>query len=71
MKTLELKRCPNCGSRGIRRVRKSFRAKVKGRVVIVPDVEREICPDYKAEYFDREANISIDAYCFGKHRQRA
>jgi len=70
MKTMKLKRCPNCGSRGIRRARKSFRAKVKGRVVIVPDVEREICPDCKAEYFDREANISIDAYCFGKNRQR-
>jgi hypothetical protein len=52
-------------------VRKSFRAKVTGRVVIVPDVEREICPDCKAEYFDREANISIDTYCFGKNRQRA
>jgi len=71
MKTLTLKRCPNCGSRGIRRVRKSFRAKMKGRLIIVPDVEREICPDCRAEYFDREANIAIDAYCFGKNRQRA
>jgi len=52
-------------------VRKSFRAKIKARVVIVPDVEREICPDCKAEYFDREANIAIDAHCFGKNRQRA
>ena len=71
MKTLAIKRCPNCGSRNIRRVRKSFRAKVKGRVIVVPDVEREICPDCRAEYFDREANITIDAHCFGKHRKRA
>jgi len=71
MKTLTLKRCPNCGSRSIRRVRKSFRANMKGRLFIVPDVEREICPDCRAEYFDREANIAIDAYCFGKNRQRA
>lgn len=71
MKSLELKRCPNCGSRGIKRVRKSFRANVKGRAIVVPDVEREICPDCKAEYFDREANIAIDSYCFGKNRQRA
>ncbi len=71
MKALALKSCPNCGSRGIKRVSKSFRAKVKGRAVLVPAVEREICPDCKAEYFDREANIAIDAYCFGKTRQRA
>jgi len=44
---------------------------MKGRLFIVPDVEREICPDCRAEYFDREANIAIDAYCFGKNRQRA
>jgi hypothetical protein len=44
---------------------------MKGRLITVPDVEREICPDCKAEYFDREANIAIDAYCFGKNRQRA
>ena len=71
MKTRTLTRCPNCGSRSIARVRKSFRAKVKGRLIMVPDVEREICPDCRAEYFDREANIAIDAYCFGKNRQRA
>ncbi|MSP40800.1 MAG: YgiT-type zinc finger protein [Deltaproteobacteria bacterium] len=71
MKTIELKSCPNCGSRGIKRLRKSFRAKVKDRSILVPDVEREICSDCKAEFFDREANIVIDAYCFGKNRQRA
>jgi len=71
MKTLTLKRCPNCGSRSTRRVRKSFRAKMNGRLIIVPDVEREICPDCRAGYFNREANIAIDAHCFGKNRQRA
>jgi len=71
MKAIELRTCPNCGSRSIKRVRKSFRAKVKGRLITVPDVEREICPDCRAEFFDREANIVIDAYCFGKNRQRA
>ncbi len=71
MKAIELRSCPNCGSRSIKRVRKPFRAKVKGRLVMVPDVEREICSDCRAEYFDREANITIDAYCFGKNKQRA
>jgi YgiT-type zinc finger domain-containing protein len=52
-------------------VRKPFRAKLKARLIIVPDVEREICPECKEEYFDREANIAIDAYCFGISRQRA
>jgi len=39
--------------------------------VTIRDLEREVCPDCKEEYFDREANIKIDAYCFGKRRQRA
>ena len=71
MKAIELRACPNCGSRSIKRVRKSFRAKLKARLIIVPDVEREICPECKEEYFDRDANIAIDAYCFGRNRQRA
>ena len=71
MKTSALRHCPNCGSRSIKRVRKSFRAKLKARLIIVPDVEREICPECKEEYFDRETNIAIDAYCFGISRKRA
>lgn len=71
MKISTLTRCPSCGSRSIRRMRKTFRARVKTRVFTIPDVEREICPECKEEFFDREANIAIDAYCFGKNRQRA
>ena len=71
MKTSVLTRCPSCGSRTIRRVQKPFRARVGTRVVTVPNLEREICAECKEEFFDREANIAIDAYCFGKSRQRA
>ncbi len=71
MRTSTLTRCPSCGSRRIRRVRKIFRARVGTRIVAVPDLERETCPDCKEEFFDREANIAIDAYCFGKSRKRA
>lgn len=71
MKTSVLTRCPSCGSRAIRRVQKPFRARVGTRVVAVPNLEREICAECKEEFFDREANIAIDAYCFGKSRQRA
>ncbi|MBI1997250.1 MAG: YgiT-type zinc finger protein [Deltaproteobacteria bacterium] len=71
MKTSALRHCPNCGSRSIKRVRKPFRAKLKARLIVVPDVEREICPECKEEYFGREASIAIDAFCFGKSRQRA
>ncbi|MBI2228328.1 MAG: YgiT-type zinc finger protein [Deltaproteobacteria bacterium] len=52
-------------------MRKPFRAKLKARLIVVPDVEREICPECKEEYFGREASIAIDAFCFGKSRQRA
>jgi YgiT-type zinc finger domain-containing protein len=71
MKTSTLTRCPSCGSRSIRRVRKPFRARVGARAVTIPDLEREICPDCKEEFFDREANVAIDAHCFGKSRKRA
>ncbi len=71
MNTPSLMRCPSCGSRRIRRRRKAFRARVGTRIVTIRDLEREVCPDCKEEYFDREANIKIDAYCFGKRRQRA
>ena len=71
MKTSTLTRCPSCGSRSIRRVRKAFRARVGARTVTIPDLEREICPECKEEFFDREANITIDTYCFGKSWQRA
>ena len=71
MKTSTLTRCPSCGSRSIHRVRKPFRVRLKTRIIVVPDVEREICPVCREEFFDREANIAIDAYCFGKSRKRA
>jgi hypothetical protein len=41
------------------------------RAITIPDIEREVCPVCKEEFFDREANIAIDTYCFGKSRQRA
>jgi YgiT-type zinc finger domain-containing protein len=71
MRTSTLRRCPSCGSRRIRRMKKSFRAKVGTRTVTIPDLEREICPVCKEEFFDREANTVIDAYCFGKNKKRA
>ena len=52
-------------------MRKAFRVRVGTRIVTIPDLEREMCPDCKEEHFDREANIKIDVYCFGKSRQRA
>jgi YgiT-type zinc finger domain-containing protein len=71
MKTESLRRCPNCGSRNIKRVAKPFRARVGTRTVAISKLEREVCPDCKEEFFDREANIVIDEYCFAKKRQRA
>jgi YgiT-type zinc finger domain-containing protein len=71
MKTSILTRCPHCGSRDIRLVRKAFRARVGKRIMTIPDLECEVCADCKEEFFDREANIVIDAYCFAKKRKSA
>jgi len=49
----------------------AIRAKAGTRILTIPDIEREICPDCKEEFFGREANIAIDAYYFGKSRKRA
>lgn len=66
-----LTRCPNCGSRRIERRALPFRARVGTRVVAIPSLEREICPDCGEEFFDRDANIIIDEHCFAKSRKRA
>jgi hypothetical protein len=52
-------------------MRKPFRARVGMRTVKIPDLEREVCLDCREEFFDCEANIVIDNYCFGKNRKRA
>ena len=71
MKTTSLRRCPSCAAREIHRVRKTFRARVGTRIVTIPNLEREVCLNCKEEFFDRDANIAIDAFCFGKKQKRA
>lgn len=58
-----LTRCPTCGSRKIRRVRRDLTEEWRGQRYTVPDVQIEECPDCGEQLFDHEAMQKIEAVC--------
>jgi len=70
MKT-PLDKCPTCGSRKIRRVKKDLEFMHHGRKVVVPQVECEECQHCGEVITDYAANQYIDSVVFGQERQRA
>lgn len=58
---MNLKVCPSCGSRRIRRVRRNWSGKVRGRAYSVPHLTFHQCPDCGEKIYDREAMRSIEA----------
>jgi YgiT-type zinc finger domain-containing protein len=69
---VNIKTCPTCGSRRVRRVREDAKLTIRGRRVVVPDVEFIRCDACGEQLFDHEANQKIDAVVFGprRHGQR-
>ncbi len=55
------KHCPTCGSRKLKVVRTDFRAKIQGKRVIVPALERQECPKCGEILFDSEAMGRLEA----------
>lgn len=47
-----LTKCPTCGSRQLKTVHSDFKTKARGRVVVIPDLERQECPDCGEVLFD-------------------
>ncbi len=47
-----LSKCPTCGSRRIKVVRSDYKTTIQGRSRIVPDLERQECPDCGEVLFD-------------------
>jgi YgiT-type zinc finger domain-containing protein len=58
---LEIRSCPTCGSRKIRRVRRGLTRTYRGRTYTVPSVAIHECPDCGERLFDRVAMRKIEA----------
>jgi YgiT-type zinc finger domain-containing protein len=60
--TLDIRTCPTCGSKRIRRVRKSVTRSVHGRTCQVPDVEFHECPACGEKLYGHKAMRQLETY---------
>lgn len=58
----EITRCPSCGSKKIKKVRKAVRGRFKGRPYTAPNVEFHECPDCGERIYGPEAMRKIEAH---------
>jgi len=69
MKAYSLDKCPTCGSRKIRTIKKDLEFTHRGQKIIVPQVECEECPNCGEVITDYAANQYIDSVVFGQERR--
>jgi YgiT-type zinc finger domain-containing protein len=62
--------CPTCGSRKIRRVRKTVTRTHAGRTYIVPDLAFWECPACTERVYDRDAMRRIEEHSPAYHKAR-
>lgn len=55
IKAIKITTCPTCGSRKIKRVRKTVAREFEGKSYTVPDLEFYECPNCGEELYDRPA----------------
>ncbi len=58
---MTITRCPTCGSRRIRQVRRDLTGEFEGRPYTVPGLEFFECPACGEKVFDKEAMRRIEA----------
>jgi YgiT-type zinc finger domain-containing protein len=58
---LDIDTCPSCGSKRVRKVRRTITRVFKGRSYTVPNLEFHECPDCGEKMYDREAMRKIEA----------
>ncbi len=63
--------CPTCGSRKIALTTKDMEFSYQGRMIVVPQVECDACPDCGETITDYAANQYIDSVVFGRERRQA
>ncbi len=59
---LPLTKCPTCGSRKIKRVRRNWRGEVRGQAYVVPNLQFYECPSCGERVYDPEAVDKIEAH---------
>jgi YgiT-type zinc finger domain-containing protein len=58
---VNIKTCPSCGSRKIKKVQRKWTGEYKGRVYSVEKLEFHECPDCHEQVYDPEAMRAIEA----------
>jgi YgiT-type zinc finger domain-containing protein len=59
---LDIRTCPTCGSKRIRRVRRSVMRTVGEEKYLVPAVEFHECPDCGEKLYGHEAMRKLESY---------
>ena len=59
---LNIKTCPTCGSKRIRKVRKTVHTSRTGRDIAVPAVTFYECPNCGEKLYDHQAMQKLEAY---------
>ena len=62
MTKLNIKICPSCGGKRIKRVRGNWIGNFKGETYTVPNLEYYECPDCGEKVYEREAMRQIEAH---------
>lgn len=66
-----LQYCPTCGSQRISLTKKDLEFSYRGRTIIVPKVECEVCSECGEVLTDYAANLYIDSVVFGHEQRKA
>ena len=62
MAKLNIKTCPSCGGKRVKRVRGNWAGDFKGETYTVPNLEYYVCPDCGEKVYDREAMRQMEAH---------
>ena len=58
----KITRCPSCGSRNVKKVRRNWAGSFKGKTYMVPSLQYYECSDCAEKVYDREAMREIEAH---------
>lgn len=59
---LDIRTCPTCGSKRIKRVRRGVARTVGGEKYVVPGVEFHECPDCGEKLYGRQAMQKLESF---------
>ena len=68
---IKIGRCPTCGSRRIKWVRRNWRDTFNGKSYVVPNLEFYECPDCDEHIYDHNAMQKIEAHSPAYAKSRA